>query len=173
MEEMKMTNKYHATPYDISATGYYFSTYEEYCKKAATHRNECGDPVEEYEIQFIDGDNCELFEALNVSQANLADWFEKFEDMDEEDATKAIYLADYLGGTNSDDILEKLEDVCLFKGTALEYAEEYIDDTGLLEQIPENLRYYFDTEAFARDMVLDGDITEVELCGKNYIAWGL
>ena len=48
-----MTNIYHTTPYDISATGFYFSTYDEYAEKAASHRNEHGDPVEEYEIQFI------------------------------------------------------------------------------------------------------------------------
>jgi len=31
----------------------------------------------------------------------------------------------------------------------------------MLDQMPENLRTYFDTEAFARDMVLGGDITQV------------
>lgn len=36
------------------------------------------------------------------------------------------------------------------------YAEQYLDDTGSLDQIPENLRYYFDTERFARDLFMDG-----------------
>ena len=81
-----MTNIYHATPYDISATGFYFSTYDEYAEKAASHRNEYGDPVEEYEIQFIDGDNSRLFKAVGVNQANLQTWFDKFEDLDGDDA---------------------------------------------------------------------------------------
>ena len=34
------------------------------------------------------------------------------------------------------------------------YAEEYIGDTGMLDSIPENLRYYFDYERFARDMFM-------------------
>ena len=77
-----MTNIYHATPYDISATGFYFSTYDEYIEKAAKHKNEYGDPVEEYEIQFIDGDNAALFKAVGVNQANLKDWFDRYESMD-------------------------------------------------------------------------------------------
>jgi antirestriction protein len=32
------------------------------------------------------------------------------------------------------------------------YAEEFIADVGMLDSIPENLRYYFDHERFARDM---------------------
>ena len=34
------------------------------------------------------------------------------------------------------------------------YAEEYIGDTGMLDSIPENLRYYFDYERFARDLFM-------------------
>ena len=32
------------------------------------------------------------------------------------------------------------------------YAENYIDDSGMLSEMPEQMRYYFDYEAFARDM---------------------
>ena len=46
-----------AQPYDISAQGFYFSSAEEYQTKVAKTRNDFGFPVEEYEIQFIDGDN--------------------------------------------------------------------------------------------------------------------
>lgn len=167
-----MTNQYHATPYDISATGFYFSTYEEYQEKAATHKNEYGEPVEEYEIQFIDGDNHQLFKALEVNQANLNQWFDDFEDLDEDDSNKATYLAEYSGYSDMNDILSNMDDVMLFEGTAEEYAEEYIEDTGMLNDMPENLRYYFDTEAFARDMVLGGDIGIVNINGTGYVALG-
>ena len=171
-----MTNQYHATPYDISATGFYFSTYEDYVKKAASHKNEYGDPVEEYEIQFIDSElpwcNGALFTALGINQANLEQWFSDFEEMDMDDALKARCLAEYSGYSDLDDILSNLEDVMLFEGTPLEYAHEFIEDTGMLNEMPENLRYYFDTEAFARDMVMGGDITEVEMNGSNYVAMG-
>lgn len=50
-------NIYHATPCDISATGFYFKTYEEYCQESKAHNNSYGQPVEKFEIQFIDGEN--------------------------------------------------------------------------------------------------------------------
>ena len=43
----------HAQPYDISASGFYFDSLEDYQAKAAKARNDYGDPVEEFEIQFI------------------------------------------------------------------------------------------------------------------------
>ena len=166
-----MTNNYHATPYDISAAGFYFRDYEDYQTKAKSHRNEYGDPVEEYEIQFIEGENYQLFNALGINQANLEQWFDDFEDLDGENLVKAIYLADDLH-CDMDEILTKLEDVYLFEGRAKDYAESYLEDSGLLNDIPENLRYYFDVEAFARDMLLSGDITELSFAGTNYIIWG-
>lgn len=71
-----------------------------------------------------------------------------------------------------DQVLSQLEDVVLFEGTAEEYAENYIEETGLLDEMPENLRYYFDTEAFARDMILNGDITELTIEGTTYTVRG-
>lgn len=41
-----------------------------------------------------------------------------------------------------------------------ELAEEILDSTGELESIPENLRYYFDYEAYGRDLKLGGDFSE-------------
>lgn len=164
-------SNYHATPYDISASGFYFDDYEEYLAKAKNHKNEYGDLVEEFEIQFIDGDNYQLFNALGINQANLKTWFDNFEDLDGEELIKAIYLAEYIG-QNMTDILDNLDDVSLFEGTATEYAHEYIEDCGLLSELPENLHFYFDVEAFARDMVLGGDITEVDIMNTHYIVWG-
>lgn len=64
-----------------------------------------------------------------------------------------VYLAEYLNVSISD-IIDQLDDVMLFDGDARFYAENYIEDIGLLDEMPENLRYYFDREAFARDMLL-------------------
>ncbi len=67
----------HAQPYDITARGFYFDSYKDYAEKAAKLRNDYGDPVEEFEIQFIDGEaiDCELAKAIGINQANLADYF--------------------------------------------------------------------------------------------------
>jgi len=166
-----MSNTYHATPYDVSASGFYFTDYEEYLAKAKNHKNDYGDIIDEVEIQFIDGDNYQLFNALGINQVNLEQWFNRFEQLDGDDLIKTVYLAEYTGEDMSD-ILDKLDDVCLFEGTSTEYAEEYINDCGLLSELPEHLHYYFDVEAFARDMVLSGDITEVEIMNAHYIVWG-
>jgi len=73
-----MTTLY-AQPYDISATGFYFDSGEEYRQQAAKNRNDFGGIVEEYEIQFIDGEDidCKLFEALSVNQATFGKYLER------------------------------------------------------------------------------------------------
>ena len=37
----------------------------------------------------------------------------------------------------------------------LALAEDYVESTGMLYSMPDNLRGYFDTEAFARDLMMD------------------
>lgn len=49
------------------------------------------------------------------------------------------------------------------------FAENLLEDTGQLGEIPENLRYYFDFEKFARDLRIGGDYTFVRHEGKTYV----
>jgi len=37
--------------------------------------------------------------------------------------------------------------------------------------VPESLKYYIDVDAFARDMLLAGDITEIDIMGATYVFW--
>jgi hypothetical protein len=46
-----------AQSYDITANGFYFDTVEDYNENAEKNRNSAGFPVEEYELQFIDGES--------------------------------------------------------------------------------------------------------------------
>ena len=161
-----MTNQYHATPYDISATGFYFSTLEEFNEQSVKHKNDYGDPVEEYEIQFIDGDNHKLFAAVGVHQGNLNDWFDNWEDMEGEDLIKALYLFDQ--GYDASQVLGQLEDVHLFEGTALDWAHEFINDV-YAHDFPEMALRYFDYDAFTRDAELEGSITIFNHEGKSYV----
>ncbi|MGB1096143.1 MAG: antirestriction protein ArdA, partial [Paracoccaceae bacterium] len=80
-----MTTLY-ANPYDISASGFYFETAEDYHAKAKALRNDYGEPVEEFEIEFIDGDeiDCALAKAWGLCQSNFASFFDACEDWDEE-----------------------------------------------------------------------------------------
>ena len=67
-----------AQPYDLAAEGFYFDTAEDYSTKAKPLRNDYGEPVEEFEIQFIDGESidCDLANAISLNQANFARFFE-------------------------------------------------------------------------------------------------
>jgi len=50
----------YAQPYNINATGFYFTSPEEYEQKAEGLTDRYGCPVEEFEIQLIDGDDAAL-----------------------------------------------------------------------------------------------------------------
>ena len=83
--------KLYAQPYDISATGFYFDTAEEYAQKAAKNKNDYGQTVEEYELQFIDGESIDakLFEALGVNQCNFPEFLEACDTWDESQKRKS------------------------------------------------------------------------------------
>ena len=42
------------------------------------------------------------------------------------------------------------------------YAEELLEGSGDLDQVPQHLRSYIDVEAYARDLELGGDVFTVE-----------
>lgn len=42
------------------------------------------------------------------------------------------------------------------KDAKIEYAYQYVEDTGMLANAPATLERYFDYEAFARDLFLEG-----------------
>lgn len=52
--------------------------------------------------------------------------------------------------------------ITIYSGyTAEQYAEEYVEETGLLNEVPDSLKYYIDYEALGRDMRLEGSIAEL------------
>lgn len=74
-------------------------------------------------------------------------------------------LLAYYGG-DVDETREAIED--RFAGTfdSLEdWAAEFLEDTGALASVPENLRSYIDFEAYGRDARLNGDINVADLSG--------
>ncbi|MDQ0314912.1 hypothetical protein [Amorphus orientalis] len=48
---------YFAQPYSLAAVGFYFSDLAEYEAKVSRCRDDHGMPVEEFELQYIDGDH--------------------------------------------------------------------------------------------------------------------
>lgn len=159
-----------ALPYDISATGFYFRTEAEYAEKAAKNFNPYGGLVEEYELQFIDGDSIDakLFEALGVNQCNFAAYLEACDDWDDDQKRKVIiavgecgYSFDLASG-DPDDF-----DVDLYEIDSLrELAETFVDE-GLFGDIPERIRNYLDYDAIARDLGMD--YSETTIAGTRLV----
>lgn len=165
-KEQVFNTTLYAQPYNMDAQGFYFHSFEQYETKSENLRDRFGNVVEEFEIQFIDGDDAALFEACGINQSNLATWFDDIEDKDENEKIALYFLTGELGYT-LDQAIDKVEDVIIYEGDAKEAAEELFDEC-YAHTIPENLRFYFDMDKFARDLEIGGDFNEFEFNGTTY-----
>lgn len=156
----------HATPYNIDAAGFYFESAMDYEAKSAMHVDRYGNLVEEFEIQFIDGDDAQLFEVCGINQANLNAWFEDIEFLHDNQKVSLYYLVGCVGYT-LDQALEKLEEPNISEISLRDAAEEFFDECWL-HSVPESVSYYIDYDKFARDCELGGDMVEFEYAGKTY-----
>jgi len=159
-----------AQPYDISAAGFYFASVEGYEKQSARLRNSCGQPVEEFEIQFIDGDelDAELFKALRVSQGNFGAFLDVCNYWNTDQKRKVIIAVGECGysfdlKTGDSDQL----DVDIYEmGSLRELAEHFVDE-GLFGEIPESIKYHLDYDSIARDLGMD--YGEIVIAGTSLI----
>lgn len=155
-----------AQPYNPDAQGFFFRSAEEFEAKSENLRDRFGSPVEEFEIQFIDGDDASLFEACGINQSSLFAWFDEISVLDEHEKISLFFLAGSLGYF-LDEAIDKIDEVSIFHGDSQEAAQGLFDEC-YADAIPENLRFYFDMERFARDLEIAGDFHEFEYEGKTY-----
>lgn len=147
-----------AQPYDISACGFYFDSIEQYNTKALALRNDYGDPVEEFEIQYIDGEHidCALASALGINQANLSRFFDMVDNWDDDQKTRyilAVGESGYAHDCDPDDL-----DIDIYELDSLkELAEQFVDE-GMFGEIPERIQYYLDYDLIARDLSAELDL---------------
>lgn len=60
-----------------------------------------------------------------------------------------------------DGVAEAAENLTYYDGCSVEdVARELIKDSGVLDALPEHLQDYFDYEAYARDLKINGDLIE-------------
>lgn len=147
--------EFYAQPHSTEHTGFYFNSIDEF-EAGMEKLNQKG--CEEVEIQFIDGDDylADLANTAHIGQGDINTWFEDLEYLDESETIQLIFL---LGlGYSLNDAMERCEDVCLFNGSAKDYAYDLINET---TEIPDNLRCYIDYDAIARDMKFNGEIFEI------------
>ncbi len=160
----------YAQPYDISANGFFFESADEYKAKAAKAKNAYGWPVEEFEIQFIDGDtiDSELFKALGVHQGNFQAYFDAVESWSEDDKVRVIIAVGEAGYTfdlNTD--TRDRFDIDLYEMDSLRDLAEHFVEEGLFGEIPESIQAYLDYDAIARDLGMDYSQTTID--GTSYI----
>lgn len=95
---------------------------------------------------------------------DLNELAEELEDFDEYELEAFGAMLDY--GYATDEALQKVQDgeYMFYDGccSMAEVAEQYADETGLLNSIPDDLRCYFDFEAFGRDMDNNGHFIETD-----------
>lgn len=160
----------HAQPYDLDAIGFYFESFEEYASKAGKNCNAHGDPVEEYEIQFIDGDDidCALAKAWDTNQANIGGYFTACDEW--EDYQKKIFII-AVGEVgyqfDHETVFPDNFDIDIYHVESMtELAEQFVDE-GFFGDIPDQLSGYIDMRAIARD--LEFDYAETEIAGETLI----
>jgi len=164
-----MTITSHAQPYDLAAAGFYFENAEEFQSKSKALRNDYGEPVEEFEIQFIDGEDidCQLAKAISVNQANLTQFFARVEEWDDHDKTKVIIAVGECGYRFEDNTQPDDFEIDIYYAESLkELAEQFVDE-GLFGDIPDQFEAYIDYEAIARDLAVE--YSETSIAGEGLI----
>lgn len=124
---------------------------EEFLKACAELHSDEEDP--EFMFQDWEGIPDDMINESHISPEcwTLLDAYEKYD----EDAVKAYIYC--FGEWNESDFQDR------YRGEFRSWedmAEELLEETGQLDEIPENLRYYFDYEKYARDLRIGGDFTE-------------
>lgn len=118
--------------------------------------DENGNYYEEYFITDYETDIYGLTVGEYDDLDELNELAETLENLDEYE--REIVEAMISEGYTLEDAMNSKEDCMIYYNCAdmADVAEEYVEETGLLESIPENLRSYFDFEAFGRDMSFEG-----------------
>lgn len=187
-----MTNAtltFFAQPYNIMATGFYFNSSECFEDAREAHNEKAGQDTEEFEIQFINGapSDAAFFKAVgsDLNQANVMELIEFLEGIEncDEAVAGACYLIENGISDLSDVLLMDEDDLREYVAASMgrymneeqaieDYAHGYVEDTGMLSEVPENVRMYFDYSAFARDMRLSGDIVAYDCMGETFLMNG-
>ncbi|MEO1564091.1 MAG: antirestriction protein ArdA [Pseudomonadota bacterium] len=162
--------QFHAQPYDLAATGFYFEDAEEFSEKIGSITNDYGQPVEEFEIQFIDGEaiDCDLAKAWGINQANILKFMDVVDDWEEDQKTRFILAVGECGYHFDPDTVDPNEfDLDIYHLDSMKALAEQFVDEGLFGDIPEQLTYYIDLDAIARGLSID--YTETEVAGQRLI----
>lgn len=120
-----------------------------------------------YEEAFISDYETDI-NGLSISEyASIDDLNELAEELDNlDDGELEAFGAMLEYGLATDEALQKVQDneYRMYDGccSMAEVAEMYADETGLLYSMPDELRMYFDFEAYGRDIEINGHFIETD-----------
>ncbi len=159
----------YANPYDTSASGFYFSSVDEFNDKQKSNRNSSGMPVEEYSFEYISGDGqaFELFNAMNDGGfINLELYFGilALASYDDREMIPKIIHASNLGESIEDmaeDGFYTIASLSVYDGSPSQYVdqqhiEEVFDPTDLAGLSD----HYIDFKSLGRTLEADGYRTD-------------
>lgn len=115
--------------------------------------------IHDYECDFM-----KISEYDNISNLNTI--AEEMDGLDETEIKVFKAYLDYYGSDYIDEALQTVRsgDYSIYYDCSdmSDVAEQYIEETGLLSTIPDSLQYYFDYEAYGRDMEINGTFTSID-----------
>ena len=117
--------------------------------------DENGAYYEEYFITDYENDYGYKFGEYD-SLDDLNEIAEELENLDEYEKEIVSALVEY--GYTPEESIEKKDDVVVYSdcNDMTDVAYQYIEETGMLDNVPEYIARYFDYEAFGRDMRIEG-----------------
>ena len=159
-----------AQPYDPSANGFYFDSFEAFARQSAALKNDIGQPVEEFEIQTIDGEeiDCALAKAWDIQQIDLAAFFQAVEDWSEHQK-RCFIIAVGECGYNFNPARDHTDqfEVDIYELDSLKELAEHFVDEGFYGDIPKSLQFYIDLDVIARDLAVE--YSELTIAGKRFV----
>lgn len=85
----------------------------------------------------------------------------------------AIGIRMELCGDDFERAVDNIDNVRVWDGcySMTNVAEQYVEECGVLNDVPDHLQYYFDYEAYGRDMAIEGTFMYSEELGCMVEAW--
>lgn len=119
--------------------------------------------AEEYAIHDYEG-----FATYKINEYQSIETVAELAEAIEEHGELIVDLMGHLGLDSVSEAIEYYNDNYAGEHSSLEdFAAEFLEDTGELNQIPVHLRSYFDFESFSRDLELGGDVFRID----NHVFW--
>lgn len=114
---------------------------------------------EEYFITDHEGFISEIDEYSNIFELN--EMAQRIDELEEDQRTAVKLLLENYIVSDLDEAIERVDDmICTGESTMEDVAYSIIEECGMLDSMPDQLKFYFDYEAYGRDLEINGTYLE-------------